>query len=137
MSMWLDVVVMKEAAFEAVKKDDDLLGDVFQQEASVLKKLGIAKSDMSGCDYLSMDAAIEAMSEIDGSDEEEEPDFQEEGNLSYEGTYGPAMYWSPKTFAKALADASGWQMAVELEKEIKAITKRAVKDRLWVVAVIN
>jgi len=58
MSMWLDVVVMKEAAFEAVKKDDDLLGDVFQQEASVLKKLGIAKSDMSGCDYLSMDAAI-------------------------------------------------------------------------------
>jgi hypothetical protein len=137
MSMWLDVVVMNEAAFEAVKKDEELLGDVYQQEASVLKKLGIAKSDIGGCDYLSMNAAVEAMAELEGGDDDEEPDFQAEGSLSYEGTYGPAMFWSPKTFARALADASGWQMAIEMDDEIKAMTKRAVKEGLWVVAVIN
>ena len=138
MSMWLDVVVMSEQAFEAVKKDEELLGDVYQQKASVLKQLGIEKSDLSGCDYLSMNAAEEAMAELEGEDAEDaEPDFQEEGNLTYEGTYGPAMYWSPKTFPKALANASAWQTAVELEEEIKALANRAVKEKLWVVAVIN
>ena len=41
MAMWLDVVVMNEAAFKAIKKDDEVLGDVFDEKASVLKKLAI------------------------------------------------------------------------------------------------
>ena|SRR5882672_3041887 len=135
MSMWLDVVVMTDKAFETVKADDQILGDVFQQEAGVLKKLGIAKSDLSGCDYRTIDEAITAMNEA--TEEEGEADFQEEGALSYEGTYGPAMFWSPKVFEKALEESSAWHMAVELEPEIKALAQRAVKMKLWVVAVIN
>lgn len=135
MSMWLDVVVMNEAAFKACKKDEDLLGDVFQQEKKVLKKLGIATSDLAGCDYRSMDEAIEMMNE--DTDEEADNDFKEEGSLDYEGTYGPAMFWSPKTFAKALDESTAWQFAVEMEPEIKALAKKAVKEKLWVIAVIN
>jgi hypothetical protein len=135
MSMWLDVVVMSEKAFAAVKEDEELLGSVYQQEKDALKKLGIAKSDLSGCDYRSIDDAVTAMNEATGEDGE--ADFQEEGSLEYEGTYGPAMFWSPKTFAKALEDSSGWQMAVEMEPEIKALAKRAVKEKLWVIAVVN
>src|SRR5438552_3606663 len=138
MSMWLDVVVMSEAAFEACKDDEELLGSIFQQEKPALKKLGIATSDLSGCDWRTIDEAVTAMNEDIGEDEEEEgagTNFQEEGNLEYEGTYGPAMFWSPKTFAKALDEGSGWQMAVELEPEIKALATKAVKEKLWVIAV--
>jgi hypothetical protein len=135
MSMWLDVVAMSEAAFKACKEDDEVLGNVYQQDKSTLKKLGIKTADIAGCDYRTIDEAISAMNEATG--EEGETDFQEEGNLSYEATYGPAMYWSPKAFAKAVEDASAWQMAVELEPEIKALAKKAVKDKLWVIAVIN
>src|SRR5262245_2952656 len=100
MSMWLDVVVMNEVVFKACKKDEELLGDVFQQEKKVLKKLGIAESDLAGCDYRSMDEAIEMMNE--DIDEEADSDFKEEGALDYEGTYGPVMFWLPKSFAKVL-----------------------------------
>lgn len=133
--MWLDVVVMSEASFNACKEDAELLGSVYQQDKATLKKLGITKADISGCDYRTIDEAISAMNEATGEDGE--TSFLEEGNLDYEGTYGPAMYWSPKAFAKAVEDASGWQMAVELEKEIKALAKRAIKEKLWVIAVIN
>lgn len=134
MSMWLDVVVMSEKAFHTVKDDEELLGSTFQQEKDALKKLGIARSAFSGCDYRTIDEAVSAMNEAAG--EEGEASFDEEGSLDYEGTYGPAMFWSPKTFAKAL-ESSGWQMAVELEPEIKKLTEKAVEEKLWVIAVIN
>jgi len=137
MSMWLDVVVMSEKAFDAVRQNGELLGDVFQQEAAALSQLGVATSDLSGCDYRTIAEAITAMNEATGEDEDGEADFKEEGSLEWEGTYGPAMFWSPKTLAKALEDSSAWAMALELESEIKAIADRAVKEQLWVIAVIN
>jgi hypothetical protein len=136
MSMWLDVVVMSKEAFDTVKTDNDLLGDVFQQKPDALKKLGIAVEDLSGCDYQSIDAAVTAMTEATGEGDDE-ADFQAEGALDYEGNYGPAMYWSPPSFAKALEEASGWQMATQMDDGLKALIDNAVKKKLWVVAVVN
>ena len=147
MSMWLNVVVMPEAAFAKVKADGQLLdGLLFPEddaaETAAFTALGLAAADSSGCDYRSLAAAGEAMAEIDGDEDDDdddedddgEPDFAPSGELDFDAGFGPAFYIEPK--AAALTNEA-WQMAANLDDEVAALLERARNQALYVVAVIS
>lgn len=118
--------------FFALSKDEFTRAQNNAEEAT--KVFEAAKS--VEVDYLTISAAVEGMAEATGEGEAE-PEFDEEGEMDhFEGNYGAATFWSPSKLG-ALEESSGWEVAAELEPDLKKLLAKAKKGQLYVVAVVD
>jgi hypothetical protein len=153
MSMYVSVVRVTPAAFEQLEQDPSQLEAVFfNEDAAVLARLGIAESDSAGFDYLSADAMMGAMADLDeGEDEEEDADSDEDsddgdgdddavykdlgadGTLDYDAGYGPAFTLSPAAVKKAAKRSS----VIELDDDVKALFEAAVMRGDYIIGIVS
>jgi hypothetical protein len=86
MSIYVTVVRVSPAAFEAIKRDPSQLdGVLFDENEAVMKRLGITERDSAGFDYRSAAEMMDAMEELEEAEakkeeveEEEDEDVEEE-----------------------------------------------------------
>ena len=79
MSMFVSVVRVTPAAFEAIKRDPSQLDGVFfDANEALMQRLGIAESDTAGFDYMSAAEMLDAMEELEEAEASEEEVDEEE-----------------------------------------------------------
>jgi hypothetical protein len=75
MSMFVSVVRVTPAAFEAIKRDPSQLDGVFfDANEALMQRLGIAERDTAGFDYMSAAEMLDAMEELEEAESSEDED---------------------------------------------------------------
>ena len=147
MSMFVCVVRVTPKTFELLKKDPAQLESVFEEDAAVLAKLGIADTDSAGFDYRIADDLMDAEANLemdldsdepdDGADtSEDDPVFKDigaDGSLDYDAGYGNAFTLSPAAVKKAAKESS----VIEIDDDVKKLFKAAAKRGDYIIGVVS
>ena len=147
MSMFVCVVRVTAATFELLKRDPAQLEGVFEEDADVLSRFGIAESDSAGFDYRIADDVMDAEANLDldldsddddksGGSDDDDPVFKDigaDGHLDYDAGYGNAFTLSPAAVKKAAKESS----VIEIDDEVKKLFKAAAKRGDYIIGVVS
>ena len=140
MSMYICVVRVTPATFERIKGEPALLEGVFEEDAAVLRELGIAEADSGGFDYGIADDMMDAMAsleqEVMPDDAEADPvsrDLGADGRLDHDGGYGNAFTLSPAAVKRAAKDSA----VLELDPDVKQLFHAAAERGDHVIAIVS
>jgi hypothetical protein len=166
MSMFVNVVRVKPATFELIKKDPAVFEGVLDGDAAVMAKLGIEEGDSQGFDYQSADDMMEAMDNLEDDEEDEKPkkkkktgdddeeeeeedddeedDDEEEDDAVFKALFADGSldydggFGPARTLSPAAVKKAAKQSSVlELDDDVKKLFKAAAKRGDYVIAIIT
>jgi hypothetical protein len=149
MSIYVNVVRVTPAAFDAIKRDPSQLeGVFFDEDAEIMNRLGIEEGDSAGFDYRIADEMIELEDEDEGEGGGEDGDGGEagggdgntidrdlgaDGRLDYDAGYGPAFTLSPAAVKKAAQQSA----VIELDDDVKAVFQAAAERGDHIIGIVS